>query len=88
MLEVAAGLISQWIEAYGRSGMSKYYREQYEKRSVSFISKETRLKSRKKHKNHWQVEYHHTLKENILCEVPCPGLEPGTAVLCSECAIN
>ena len=81
LLEVAAGLIFHWIQAYGRSGMSKYHREKYEKRSIYFIAKETSLKSRKKDKIIWQVEYHHTLKEEKLCNVPCTGLEPGTSGL-------
>ena len=59
--------------------MSKYHSEKYDKGSVYFISKETSLKDRKKYKNHWQVEYHHTLKEENLCKVPCTGLEPGTS---------
>ena len=33
MMEVA-GLICQWIQAHGKSGMSKYYREKYESSSV------------------------------------------------------
>ena len=49
----------------------------------------TSLKSEKKYKNHRQAEYYHTLKkEEKLCQVPCPGLEPGTSRLRSECATN
>ena len=42
--------------------MSKNLHEKYERRSVYLSSKETSLKSGKKYKNHWQVEYPHTLK--------------------------
>ena len=57
--------------------MSKYCNGKYEKRSVYYISKETSLKRRKKYKNHWQVEYHHTGEEEKLCKLPYMELEPG-----------
>ena len=42
--------------------MSKMYREKYERCSVYLSSYETSLKTGKKYKNHWQAEYHYTLK--------------------------
>ena len=51
------GLIYQWIQAHGRSGMIKYYREKYERDSVYISLKEIRSKRAKKSKitGKWDV---------------------------------
>ena len=60
-------LICPWIQVHGSSGMSKYYREKYDRSSVYFSLKDRILKSAKKYKNHWQVWYHRELKvENFV----------------------
>ena len=72
-------VICQWIQAHGKSGMSKNQREKYEGRSFYLISKETSLKSGKKYKNHWQGEYHHALKERkyfVKCRARDSNLAP------------
>ena len=63
--------------------MSKNRREKYERRSVYLSSKEASLKNGKKYKNHWQAEYHHSLKRkkhSIKCML-CTGLAAGISRL-------
>ena len=51
-------------------------------RDIWFTSiRKKSLKSEKKYEYHRQAEYHHTLNEEKLCQVPCPGLEPWTSRL-------
>ena len=61
------GLICQWIQSQGKSGMSKCYCEEYDGRSVYFNLKDVSLNRRKKSKNRWQMGYHRKLnKEKIV----------------------
>ena len=48
LLEVAAELMCQWIQASGRSRMNKYYRDKYEKDQFDKYEKDQFTSFRKK----------------------------------------
>ena len=62
--------------------------KKYERKSVYFSLKETNFKSRKKHKNHWQVRYHRQLEEKNFVKFRALYFKPETTRLLGERDVN